>query len=184
RSRLPDRQRRQARRGGRRRGARLPRAPGARVDGTPQDQRRGHGANREERPERTEQRGEQTEREPARERPDVPTHLDRERRERGERTNEQGLGRQAEPGAGQASDEREGERLDQVRGEQHARAGPETFEDRDRRQLAPEERRDRRGDADPADEQARQPDQPEIGRELREESPKPGLRLVERRDSD
>ena len=50
-------------------------------------------------------------------------------------------------------------------------------------QLAPEERGHRRRDPDSTDQQAREPDQAEIGRQLREELAQPRLRFVERRDA-
>ena len=175
RSGLPDRQRSQAGDNRQGRGPRAACAPAALVDVAPENQRWRHGPDREQRPQRAEQRGEQAERDPARQSAGVPPGLEHEGSERGERPHEQRLRGHAEGGADEAPDERQRERLDQVRREEHARAGAETFEDRDRRQLAAEKRRDRRGDADAADQQARQPDEAEIGGELREESAKTGL---------
>ena len=56
--------------------------------------------------------------------------------------------------------------------------GAQHLQDRDRRDLPREERAHGGRHADAADEQARQPDQPEVRRELVEEAPQPGLSLV------
>src|SRR5206468_6049236 len=96
----------------------------------------------------------------------------------------QGLGRHAQGGARQTPEKAEGQYLDQIGDEEDARARPEALEDRDRHELAPEEGGHRGRDPDAADQQARQPDEAEVGGELREEAAQARLSLVERRDAD
>ncbi len=150
----------------------------------PQDERGAHFADVEERPQRTQERGESAHDHAAQYGQHVHARLERERHEAGERGDEHGRKRHAEGGADETAGDTDNLRLHEEHRDDRTRRRAERFQDRDGRLLAPDERADRGGHSDAAHQQAGQAYEPEIGGELREEAPQSGLRLVEGRHAD
>ena len=149
------------------------------LDVATKEQRRRRGSHLAERPERDEHRQPRADRHATEKPPRLESSFERERHEaRQERAHERGQGH-AEKGAGEAADETEPRRLDEIGGEQEPRRRSQALEDRNRVTLARHERPNRRGHADSTHQQAGHPDEAEVAGELTVEAAPAGPALVE-----